>query len=734
MQIGTTPVFPHPQGFSYKDYFTGLVKSGLGSVPIQLVNIFRSPTMQSIPVVGAGAKEAEKVINRYLDSDAIAFLQEMGTPPATPGGQLGGMHGEFFQAILPVPGFDGLKSRAMKQLSRLIPGVRAGQEAATMKALFAPQRFIQSSPKVKAALQIGAEAGKQALQAAAAEASRGREDSTGLAAFLGGSLGAVGKGVQVGRQAQKSRSPFDVTPLSGLEPKFYWTKGIQKAADMTPEMRNMDVQNFDRLGDVASRHGQKFTVTGLNELKDRTSRLLQSLDDAIDRTSQHAVKLVKGGVDPKAIQTNARTEILNEIEKLKASNSDIPGVSKSIDEYLNPVEYIKDASGKVVDQRRLHGPLSGIADDSSLAQVEAIRKGHTSFIPKHFKNNPQITQSDWMKQAVSNAIYEGARKARDKAVYKIKRATQGTALEGQTPWEVELDIPGVPRGKTVIDDVAREARDLTDLIPLVETSAMRQQGILGHLFRAPKELFLTGIPLDPTAMSRAALLGERLERVATVPGVVRRATGGAQAVVGSDETRYTAAPPVDKSSKAKELEPFEESDENMTAFEGQGAANNLFNIEATAEGNETWNGEIPQETEWQDVLDEAGNIAGKKRVFKVAMFESPADSARATAKLLQKYQQGDNRNTLYEVFEKYAPLGHGSNNPVKYAENVASWLGIKPDDKINTNDPEFMKRMLLAIVRQEQGRVPSAEEEDQISSGVDKAFMTTQPIPGAGVK
>lgn len=48
-------------------------------------------------------------------------------------------------------------------------------------------------------------------------------------------------------------------------------------------------------------------------------------------------------------------------------------------------------------------------------------------------------------------------------------------------------------------------------------------------------------------------------------------------------------------------------------------------------------------------------------------------------------------NTLYEIFKRYAPEGHGRNNPKSYAETVAGRMGVSPSQVLdwNTHGPSL---------------------------------------------
>lgn len=63
--------------------------------------------------------------------------------------------------------------------------------------------------------------------------------------------------------------------------------------------------------------------------------------------------------------------------------------------------------------------------------------------------------------------------------------------------------------------------------------------------------------------------------------------------------------------------------------------------------------------------------------FKLATYPTLEAGRAALESLVDKYISAG--HTLNSFFAKYAPSGHGGNNPSTYAANVASWLGIPAD-------------------------------------------------------
>jgi len=68
--------------------------------------------------------------------------------------------------------------------------------------------------------------------------------------------------------------------------------------------------------------------------------------------------------------------------------------------------------------------------------------------------------------------------------------------------------------------------------------------------------------------------------------------------------------------------------------------------------------------------------------FRLQQYPTLAEGVSALHRLVQVYvTRGE---TLESFFAKYAPSGHGGNNPQVYAGNVAQWLGIPTNVKLST--------------------------------------------------
>ncbi len=90
---------------------------------------------------------------------------------------------------------------------------------------------------------------------------------------------------------------------------------------------------------------------------------------------------------------------------------------------------------------------------------------------------------------------------------------------------------------------------------------------------------------------------------------------------------------------------------------------------------------------------------------QMASYPNPQAGATALDSLLTRaYTPQQGIATLTQLFSKYAPAGHGNNNPQAYAATVGQRLGIGPNDPIDTTDPQFRAALMNEIARVEGGQ------------------------------
>lgn len=107
-----------------------------------------------------------------------------------------------------------------------------------------------------------------------------------------------------------------------------------------------------------------------------------------------------------------------------------------------------------------------------------------------------------------------------------------------------------------------------------------------------------------------------------------------------------------------------------------------------------WDGSTP----WQGLnkkLTKSGQII---------YFDTVDYGVRAQCMTLKNYSKKHGIYTLNSLTARYAPLGHGNNNPIAYAQTLAAYLGIEPTDKFDLNaDRNLLAGVAYFIHRVEAG-------------------------------
>lgn len=105
------------------------------------------------------------------------------------------------------------------------------------------------------------------------------------------------------------------------------------------------------------------------------------------------------------------------------------------------------------------------------------------------------------------------------------------------------------------------------------------------------------------------------------------------------------------------------------------------------------------------------------------IFSTPMDGIRAVATVIKNYGTKYGINTVRDIVSRYAPA---SENPTDdYIANVCKGTGYQPDEKLDTKNPEVLKKLVTAMMKQEIGDVPYSEET--INEGVQRALGNVTP-------
>nr|BAR34572.1 hypothetical protein [uncultured Mediterranean phage uvMED] len=95
-------------------------------------------------------------------------------------------------------------------------------------------------------------------------------------------------------------------------------------------------------------------------------------------------------------------------------------------------------------------------------------------------------------------------------------------------------------------------------------------------------------------------------------------------------------------------------------------------------------------TKWEGMVDSKGEFV---------TFESPEYGIRAMTKLLQTYDKKHGLDTIKGIISRYAPPSE--NDTDTYIKNISSFTGFDPNQELDLDEPRVMKKLLQAIIRQE---------------------------------
>jgi hypothetical protein len=102
-------------------------------------------------------------------------------------------------------------------------------------------------------------------------------------------------------------------------------------------------------------------------------------------------------------------------------------------------------------------------------------------------------------------------------------------------------------------------------------------------------------------------------------------------------------------------------------------------------------------------VNNPGNLRaapGAKSAYGFAQFDNVNDGFAAMAALLGSYPSKYHVDTLSGILGTYAPR-KDHNDTDRYIKNVAQWTGFNPDQHLDMHDPATMKKLISAMVRQE---------------------------------
>jgi hypothetical protein len=130
--------------------------------------------------------------------------------------------------------------------------------------------------------------------------------------------------------------------------------------------------------------------------------------------------------------------------------------------------------------------------------------------------------------------------------------------------------------------------------------------------------------------------------------------------------------------------------------------NNPFNIEHNAKNK------------WQGLDNPPVEPAGR-----FCRFKDPVYGIRAGARLIIKYFDDYDCDTVLKVFSRFAPSIE--NDVAAYARAVAFDIGCKPTDNIDLHDYKTLRAMVCGIIEHENGL--KSYKEVYTDSQIDKALV-----------
>jgi hypothetical protein len=98
-------------------------------------------------------------------------------------------------------------------------------------------------------------------------------------------------------------------------------------------------------------------------------------------------------------------------------------------------------------------------------------------------------------------------------------------------------------------------------------------------------------------------------------------------------------------------------------------------------------------------------------------FKTPQYGIRALATVLLTYYRQHNLKTISGIIKRFAPPTE--NDTQSYIMAVSQEVGVKPDEIINVSNRDTLEKLVTAIIRHENGRVPYSP--DIIQAGIDLA-------------
>jgi len=129
-------------------------------------------------------------------------------------------------------------------------------------------------------------------------------------------------------------------------------------------------------------------------------------------------------------------------------------------------------------------------------------------------------------------------------------------------------------------------------------------------------------------------------------------------------------------------------------------------------------GNIETGAKWQGVAKDEDLNTEQKGESRFVVFESPEFGIRSITKIMQTYRTKHGLSTVRGIINRWAPPFE--NNTDAYVDAVAEFMGVGPDDRIDTTNPKILLPLVSAIIKHENGVQPYSEST--IMAGISLAF------------
>lgn len=110
-------------------------------------------------------------------------------------------------------------------------------------------------------------------------------------------------------------------------------------------------------------------------------------------------------------------------------------------------------------------------------------------------------------------------------------------------------------------------------------------------------------------------------------------------------------------------------------------------------------------------------------------FTGPQWGIRAIARTLITYQDKHGLRSIRQVIGRWAPPNE--NNTEAYIRQVATRVGVSPDDRIDIYDYRTMRTLVEAIIRHENGSGPLPDGSWYGESLINEGLHLAGVVPGA---